>query len=155
MYFCRFSWFSQSTFFMFLPSQRKKKQQHNAPDGQTTATRATTLTECPACKSAVSAEAAKCPSCGHPFQMSPRKTQRTLALVAGLLLLAIGIWLVRQPRSGYPWAPHDDTLPTALSGIVLGLALLGDSYYSYFRDRARSEEHTSELQSPMYLVCRL
>src|SRR5437879_7811541 len=23
------------------------------------------------------------------------------------------------------------------------------------RDRARSEEHTSELQSPMYLVCRL
>ena len=99
-------------------------------------TRATTLTECPACKSAVSAEAAKCPSCGHPFQMSPRKTQRTLALVAGLLLLAIGIWLVRQPRYGYPWAPHDDTLPTALSGIVLGLALLGDSYYSYFRDRA-------------------
>src|SRR5437762_7219637 len=25
----------------------------------------------------------------------------------------------------------------------------------YFRREARSEEHTSELQSPMYLVCRL
>src|ERR1019366_1538994 len=72
----------------------------------------------------------------HSLQMSPRKTQRTLALVAGLLLLAIGIWLVRQPRYGYPWAPHDDTLPTALCGIVLGLALLGYSYYSYLRDRA-------------------
>src|SRR5437879_9961586 len=26
---------------------------------------------------------------------------------------------------------------------------------SFFRNKARSEEHTSELQSPMYLVCRL
>src|SRR5437879_8667485 len=27
--------------------------------------------------------------------------------------------------------------------------------YGLFAEKARSEEHTSELQSPMYLVCRL
>src|SRR5437879_8778811 len=43
-----------------------------------------------------------------------------------------------------------------------GAALKGNGQYIYhnllgtdFRIAARSEEHTSELQSPMYLVCRL
>src|SRR5437879_8845279 len=46
------------------------------------------------------------------------------------------LWLVAQPG-----------LPTVSFRIVVlgGLAL----------DPTRSEEHTSELQSPMYLVCRL
>src|SRR5437762_479306 len=35
------------------------------------------------------------------------------------------------------------------------LALLGPGDAVRFRGAARSEEHTSELQSPMYLVCRL
>src|SRR5437764_9263241 len=29
------------------------------------------------------------------------------------------------------------------------------SHYPWLKRRKRSEEHTSELQSPMYLVCRL
>ena len=37
-------------------------------------------------------------------------------------------------------------LPVAVPGLAIALALI--IFY-------RSEEHTSELQSPMYLVCRL
>src|SRR3712207_8149311 len=32
---------------------------------------------------------------------------------------------------------------------------LADAYRAYARERPRSEEHTSELQSRQYLVCRL
>src|SRR5437762_10535483 len=34
-------------------------------------------------------------------------------------------------------------------------AQLGSQFYFFAQARLRSEEHTSELQSPMYLVCRL
>src|SRR5437762_9220153 len=49
--------------------------------------------------------------------------------------------------------PYID-LQTALesakeSGIAVGAQDM------YWKDEGRSEEHTSELQSPMYLVCRL
>lgn len=62
--------------------------------------------------------------------MSPRTRQRKKGLISGLLILALGVWLVRQPRYGLPWAPHDDTLPAALFVIVVGLGLL---FYFYFR----------------------
>src|SRR5437762_6377957 len=42
------------------------------------------------------------------------------------------------------------TIPSALSAVVF-LAVAISLTSRYFR----SEEHTSELQSPMYLVCRL
>src|SRR3970040_3008910 len=64
-----------------------------------------------------------------------------------------------------------DSLPSpsdALHLVILGQARLPESHENVslcpfekaFMDRAgttqtRSEEHTSELQSPMYLVCRL
>src|SRR3989441_8117168 len=41
---------------------------------------------------------------------------------------------------------------------LLGVAIVRDSFtftQSYWSERARSEEHTSELQSLAYLVCRL
>ena len=39
---------------------------------------------------------------------------------------------------------------------LVGTTHMNDgSTISAFMDFARSEEHTSELQSPMYLVCRL
>src|SRR5437879_7948979 len=43
----------------------------------------------------------------------------------------------------------------ALNGYALGAhrRIFGYSYFVH--DEHRSEEHTSELQSPMYLVCRL
>src|SRR5437763_13725216 len=45
----------------------------------------------------------------------------------------------------------DSSIALAHGSIRSLLAWLDDCEYS----RARSEEHTSELQSPMYLVCRL
>src|SRR3712207_8205210 len=50
-------------------------------------------------------------------------------------------------------------LPIALPGIVTGIALrstlgLADVPFSFWTI-VRSEEHTSELQSRQYLVCRL
>src|SRR5437879_7581615 len=62
-------------------------------------------------------------------------------------LIAVGLWLVVRDLHR-----HADTLRPTVFLRMLGestvLALL-------FGIVVRSEEHTSELQSPMYLVCRL
>src|SRR5437879_8524969 len=63
---------------------------------------------------------------------------------------------------------NDPSLKTALFRPAKKLSLKGTTVPRYFRTRSgcswtaseneqkmRSEEHTSELQSPMYLVCRL
>src|SRR3712207_6974286 len=60
-------------------------------------------------------------------------------------------------RSLLPW------LPWSLGALVVILGLLavalgggqGESWLQISVDLARSEEHTSELQSRQYLVCRL
>src|SRR5437879_11230810 len=51
---------------------------------------------------------------------------------------------------------YDDIVVTGLGAIRL-LRNLGGSgrFADVTRQAGRSEEHTSELQSPMYLVCRL
>src|SRR5437762_4231804 len=58
----------------------------------------------------------------------------------------------RPPRSTlFPTRRSSDLLPYARGmsdAVARALGLDG-------RGRLRSEEHTSELQSPMYLVCRL
>src|SRR5437763_10111240 len=60
-------------------------------------------------------------------------------------------------------APHHRGV-TKMKMIAMGVGKLGDGGVAFrrriggtgdLRDRLRSEEHTSELQSPMYLVCRL
>src|SRR5437879_10110322 len=60
------------------------------------------------------------------------RTMRRLLLMAGLLLTACG------------------TVPQSHGGPVQDQVSLIDALR-----KTRSEEHTSELQSPMYLVCRL
>src|SRR5437879_8542074 len=66
------------------------------------------------------------------------KRQRWRLLPAGL---GCGALLVQTVRGRAPlWA--------RIAGGLLAFGLLWAAYY-------RSEEHTSELQSPMYLVCRL
>src|SRR5437763_2553109 len=60
----------------------------------------------------------------------------------------------RPPRSTlFPYTTLFRSLAiTFLTGILFGLA---PSLRGSRVDLTRSEEHTSELQSPMYLVCRL
>src|SRR3712207_7325958 len=58
-----------------------------------------------------------------------------------------GVILDRNPT----WDPRTDEVRTALPNrVVVRWNLSGVE-----RDQARSEEHTSELQSRQYLVCRL
>src|SRR5437879_959118 len=68
------------------------------------------------------------------------------------------------PRRGYRFIGAVSTGSQARSEPIRSLAVLplenlsGDPEQEYFADgltESRSEEHTSELQSPMYLVCRL
>src|SRR6202020_3664943 len=48
-----------------------------------------------------------------------------------------------------------DALPIFALGLPVFLLAMGDMLPGKPLDHLRSEEHTSELQSPMYLVCRL
>src|SRR5437764_4633074 len=68
----------------------------------------------------------------------------------------------RPPRSTL--FPYTDALPICFffgaqggSGVLLSHDPVTNtwSYPAFYVFGARSEEHTSELQSPMYLVCRL
>src|SRR5437879_5468752 len=67
--------------------------------------------------------------------------------------LALAVLLHLQVHAG---KPHDRSLEGAavLSPLVEALADPLDLGHEITTD-LRSEEHTSELQSPMYLVCRL
>src|SRR5256885_15592738 len=62
----------------------------------------------------------------------------------------------RPPRSTlFPYTTlFRSAVPQMLGRVVLALDLLGD-VHQLAADRGRSEEHTSELQSPCNLVCRL
>src|SRR5437764_7309028 len=61
--------------------------------------------------------------------------------------------VVRRGRVGRAAPPA--TVGVGVRVVVRDGALLGVHIPSGLARRARSEEHTSELQSPMYLVCRL
>src|SRR5437762_11068768 len=53
---------------------------------------------------------------------------------------------------------YSDTLPRPLTVLLVSDEEVGSSSSRRITEsvaRKRSEEHTSELQSPMYLVCRL
>src|SRR4051794_41460595 len=54
----------------------------------------------------------------------------------------------RRPRLGAGGRAGDDRAAPGLRRLRSGIR-------SPLRDRIRSEEHTSELQSPVHLVCRL
>src|SRR5437879_6678202 len=62
----------------------------------------------------------------------------------------------RPPRSTlFPYTTLFRSLSCAGCGAKSGFIHFDRSPDSCTRLRMRSEEHTSELQSPMYLVCRL
>src|SRR5437764_15243105 len=70
--------------------------------------------------------------CDDPRDLHSFPTRRSSDLAPGA-----------QARGGEPDAARDDRRHAQLHGPRAG------------RHQGRSEEHTSELQSPMYLVCRL
>src|SRR5690348_17777021 len=73
----------------------------------------------------------------------PRSTlfPYTTLFRSGFTFLLLGIVMIFTPGPGTPV-------------ILLGLGLLAAEFV-WARRLVRSEEHTSELQSPVHLVCRL
>src|SRR3989441_12508126 len=59
------------------------------------------------------------------------------------------------PVPGYELAIVDDEGRPVAQGEIGNLRVKGDSTMAYYWNKHRSEEHTSELQSLAYLVCRL
>src|SRR3989441_8044905 len=91
-----------------------------------------------------------------------------VAALATLVSLALGLWiayvLANRKYRGKELLDAVVTLPLVLPPTVLGYYLLvalgrtsplGHLYEYLFGAPLRSEEHTSELQSLAYLVCRL
>src|SRR5437762_10268113 len=68
-------------------------------------------------------------------------------LVVGRLLHPLADDLAERVRVLAGVEQRDGAGERLAQGVVRALLVLGE--------RLRSEEHTSELQSPMYLVCRL
>src|SRR5947209_15583124 len=82
----------------------------------------------------------------------------SVALAAALLALGCSDWLVVPPLNSP--SPGGDPITTAqvlASGILFQNRTTFSDYISDVGifGRERSEEHTSELQSRQYLVCRL
>src|SRR2546425_4692551 len=76
----------------------------------------------------------------------------SLLCVAGFLLYAAGAGRAQDLRAGYAKVDVTPTGPVMMGGYDLrGTPSEG----IHGADRLRSEEHTSELQSLAYLVCRL
>src|SRR5437764_4092363 len=67
-------------------------------------------------------------------------------------------WRCLQPRARnwmQDWGISPETRPTTEKSRSLMPGLTGKKRRFAKHSARRSEEHTSELQSPMYLVCRL
>src|SRR5437879_2201554 len=83
--------------------------------------------------------------CQNPCKTVPfkPKTQAEQAVIASWQALETGV----TNHDASAWSPH-----IAEEFVMLGST---NDHPLSKADRIRSEEHTSELQSPMYLVCRL
>src|SRR5688572_32727788 len=82
--------------------------------------------------------------------------------ICALIAVALGLqiaWQATRPAmsatTDLPLPPRHEVLRVASFGEEPALARLAMLYLQAFDYRARSEEHTSELQSQSNLVCRL
>src|SRR3712207_8873971 len=64
-------------------------------------------------------------------------------------LVRVAVFVRRQAGESAPYSPEDD------QECRIRYPASGTHLYSPLFDSCRSEEHTSELQSRQYLVCRL
>src|SRR6267154_4899295 len=87
---------------------------------------------------------------GGDLSLARRKRRLTVAMAADRVGVAKGTYL--RTEKGDP-AVSMGTYAMAL--FVLGFPDALTEVADASRDETRSEEHTSELQSPVHLVCRL
>src|SRR5258708_15243998 len=79
-------------------------------------------------------------------QLPPGTAEAAQSLAAGATSVGFSTWLISLiPTNPIAAAASRAMLPLILFTLLLALAI----------SRSRSEEHTSELQSPDHLVCRL
>src|SRR5437763_5407896 len=84
----------------------------------------------------------------------------SMSLGSGLFSFFFQWFADHRDLHSFPTRRSSDLTPaqTVADGAVFpvrGAHSFGGSENRFGAPRARSEEHTSELQSPMYLVCRL
>src|ERR1039457_798218 len=103
---------------------------------------------------------------GIEGRMRWSRVWRHLRLTAPSSVFTMGVSFNGSPMSALPWRPSGAWSPCSWTGAT-NLKRLADSYVRRLdpaRDEGdchlqahspRSEEHTSELQSPCNLVCRL
>src|SRR3712207_7539762 len=85
--------------------------------------------------------------------LSPRR--RAVVAGFGVLLLGVVAFLVVALRPSSAPAGVPVFVVPGYGGDAASVSSLADALRSAGRDVRRSEEHTSELQSRQYLVCRL
>src|SRR5437764_9565669 len=97
------------------------------------------------------------PACGPPNNLSPLKQTRSTPLLN--VSLGVGSCSIAPSFSVATIAPLPRSSTNGIRFVQASFAsafVLGDSTNPPMKKLLRrSEEHTSELQSPMYLVCRL
>src|SRR5208337_5137703 len=69
----------------------------------------------------------------------------------------VNLLILMTTSAGYYLASRGPCRIAGLINTLAGTLLVasGTATLNQWMERVRSEEHTSELQSPMYLVCRL
>src|SRR2546426_792005 len=103
-------------------------------------------------------------SCGSHARNAPVSGEIMRPLVRPLLVVAVGVLAARCHEAPVTAPQPITSLPRQLSVAEHGLIAADNQFaFKLFREIARqagpdsnrSEEHTSELQSPCNLVCRL
>src|SRR5690348_18181708 len=86
----------------------------------------------------------------------------TLGMLVALVTLFPILWMVstafKPAHEIYSLTPHPFPAHPTLGNFrsVLDGKVIGQPYWNFLKNSLfRSEEHTSELQSPVHLVCRL
>src|SRR5437867_8547546 len=93
-------------------------------------------------------EEAHCPNVGECWN----RGTATFMILGDVCTRACGFCAV---KTGLPGLPPDPEEPRRVASAVARMGLRHAVITSVNRDDQRSEEHTSELQSPYDLVCRL
>src|SRR2546425_7305778 len=95
---------------------------------------------------------------GTPLGPPTRVRSRGLGAPPGWPSVPGGGWVAGGwLDAGFPPRPSSPARPRIVAGVMANVAerLVKNGSNFAVSDRARSEEHTSELQSLAYLVCRL